>query len=63
MLDFVDAQGGRHRRVLGTDKRVAERRRATLINQRDMELDGFVQSLQHRRADGDGGRRARTSKS
>lgn len=41
VLDFTDAHDDRHRRVLGTDKRVAERRRMTLIARRDMELDGL----------------------
>ena len=41
VLDYRDAQGKRRRRTLGTDKRVAERRRMALINQRDMELDGL----------------------
>ena len=41
VLDYRTADGKRRRRVLGTDKRVAERRRQELINQRDMELDGL----------------------
>lgn len=40
-LDYVAASGTRHRRSLGPDKRVAERRRMELIRQRDMELDGL----------------------
>ena len=41
VLDYSEASGKRRRRVLGTDKRVAERRRMEMINQRDMELDGL----------------------
>lgn len=41
VLDFTDADGRRKRRVLGTDKRAAERRRLELIRRRDMELDGL----------------------
>lgn len=41
ILDFRTADGRRERRVLGTDKRVAERRRLDLIARRDMELDGL----------------------
>src|SRR6185503_7517463 len=42
-----DPQGRRVRRSLGSDRRVAERRRHELIGQRDMELDGLgsVQGL------------------
>jgi hypothetical protein len=41
VLDYTDARGARRRRVLGTDKRVAERRRAEVVRRRDMELDGL----------------------
>ncbi len=41
MLTWTDAQGIRRRKSLGTDKRVAERRRHELISQRDMEIDGL----------------------
>lgn len=41
VLDFTDAQGKRCRRVLGTSKQVAERRRMALLARRDMELDGL----------------------
>ena len=41
VLCWTDAEGTRRRRNLGTDKRVAERRRHELISQRDMELDGL----------------------
>jgi integrase len=40
-LDFTDARGRRRRVVLGTDHRVAERRRADLIRKRDLELAGL----------------------
>lgn len=41
VLDFTSADGRRRRKVLGGDKRVAERRRQELIARRDMELDGL----------------------
>ena len=41
VLDYRAADGRRVRRVLGTDKRVAERRRQELIARRNMELDGL----------------------
>ncbi len=41
ILDHRDASGRRHQWSLGTDKRVAERRRAEIIRQRDMEVDGL----------------------
>ncbi len=41
MLHWTDETGKRRSRSLGTDKRVAERRRHELIAQRDMELDGL----------------------
>ena len=41
VLDYTEASGQRRRRVLGTDKRVAERRRAEIIRHRDMDLDGL----------------------
>ena len=41
VLCWTDAQGARRRRALGTDKRVAERRRHEIVTQRDMELDGL----------------------
>jgi integrase len=40
-LDYTDAKGRRRRKVLGTDKRVAERRRMDMMARRDMELDGL----------------------
>ena len=40
-LDFTDAKGRRRRIVLGSDRRVAERRRAEIIRQRDLELAGL----------------------
>jgi len=52
-LCWTDAQGARRRRALGTDRRVAERRRHEIITQRDMELDGLgnVQGLSRTLAD------------
>jgi integrase len=41
VLDYTDGRGRRRREALGTDKRVAERRRAELIRQRDLELAGL----------------------
>ena len=41
VLDFTDAAGRRHRQNLGTDRRVAERRRVELIRQRDLEVAGL----------------------
>jgi integrase len=41
VLDYRDGKGIRRREALGTDKRVAERRRAELIRQRDLELAGL----------------------
>lgn len=41
VLTWTDPQGLRRRRSLGTDRRVAERRRHEIITQRDMELDGL----------------------
>ncbi len=41
VLDYRDAEGRRRRRVLGRDKRVAERRRMELIRRRDMQVDGL----------------------
>jgi integrase len=41
LVIYTDAQGLRVRRSLGTDRRVAERRRHELITRRDMELDGL----------------------
>ena len=40
-LDYTDGRGRRRRVVLGSDKRVAERRRADIIRQRDLELAGL----------------------
>jgi integrase len=40
-LDFKDAHGRRRRQALSPDKRVAERMRADLIAQRDLELAGL----------------------
>ena len=40
-IDYRDAEGRRRRKLLGPDKRVAERRRQELINQRNMQLDGL----------------------
>lgn len=40
-LDWKDGQGRRHRQALSSDKRVAERLRAQLIGQRDLELAGL----------------------
>lgn len=40
-LDWKDAQGTRRRLVLSEDKRVAERMRSEIINQRDLELAGL----------------------
>jgi integrase len=41
MLDWKDGQGRRRRQAMGSDKRVAERMRAELISQRDMEMAGL----------------------
>jgi len=41
VLDYRDGRGRRQRVALGPDKRVAERRRIALIQQRDMELSGL----------------------
>ncbi|MBK8172766.1 MAG: hypothetical protein IPK60_20845 [Sandaracinaceae bacterium] len=41
ILDYKDASGKRHRQALGPDKRVAERRRAEIISQRDLEEGGL----------------------
>ncbi len=41
VLDWTDATGERRRKVLGSDKKAAERRRIELIRRRDMELDGL----------------------
>ena len=41
VLDYRQADARRKRKVLGTDKRVAERRRMQIIAQRDMQLDGL----------------------
>jgi integrase len=41
VLDYRDSDGMRHHYSLGADKRVAERRRAEIIRQRDMQLDGL----------------------
>lgn len=38
---WTDALGTRRRKSLGTDRRVAERRRHELITQRNMEIDGL----------------------
>lgn len=40
-LTYTDASGRRRRVVLGSDKRVAEQRRAALIRRRDLELGGL----------------------
>ncbi|MBI5432549.1 MAG: hypothetical protein HZA52_06945 [Planctomycetes bacterium] len=40
-LDFKDGKGQRRRQALSTDKRVAERMRGEIINQRDLELAGL----------------------
>jgi integrase len=40
-LDYTSATGRRKRVVLGSDKRVAERRRADLVRKRDLELAGL----------------------
>ncbi len=40
-LDYTDGRGKRRRVVLGSDRRVAERRRAELIRARDLELAGL----------------------
>jgi integrase len=40
-LDYVDATGARRRQVLSRDKRNAERMRAQLIGQRDLQLAGM----------------------
>jgi integrase len=42
ILDYRDAKSQRHQLALGPDKRVAERRRIELINQRNLELDGLA---------------------
>jgi integrase len=41
VLCWTGADGLRRRKSLGTDKRVAERRRQELVRQRDMEIDGL----------------------
>ena len=41
VLDFKDSMGRRTRPSLSSDKRVAERMRAELINKRDLELAGL----------------------
>ncbi len=41
VLDWTDAAGERRRKVLGSDKKAAERRRIEVIRRRDMELDGL----------------------
>jgi integrase len=40
-LDYRDGAGRRRREMLGRDKRIAERRRAELIHQRDLVLAGL----------------------
>lgn len=40
-LDWKDGKGQRHRQALSPDKRVAERIRAQIIGQRDLELAGL----------------------
>lgn len=41
VLDWTNANGDRRRRTLSTDKRVAERMRAEIIVQRDLQLAGL----------------------
>ncbi len=41
VLAWTDGIGRRRRKVLGADKKVAERRRMEIIRKRDMELDGL----------------------
>ena len=41
VLDYRDAAGRRRREQLGPDKRVAERRRAEIVQRRDLELAGL----------------------
>lgn len=41
VVDFTDAAGARRRKVLGGDKRVAERRRSEIMRKRDMAIDGL----------------------
>src|SRR5262249_41597740 len=38
---WTDARGGRHRRMLSTDKRVAEQAFAKLIRERDLDVNGL----------------------
>ncbi len=42
VLSWTDAKGQRHRQALSTDRRVAERRQAEIIRQRDLELAGLA---------------------
>jgi hypothetical protein len=41
VLSWTDAKGQRHRQALSTDRRVAERRQAEIIRQRDFEFAGL----------------------
>ena len=41
VLTWTDSQGKRHRQVLSTDRRVAERMRSEIIRQRDLEAAGL----------------------
>jgi len=42
VADWKDADGARHRRVLSTDRRVAERKMAEIIRQRDLVACGLA---------------------
>ena len=42
VLEYTSVDRRRQRKVLGTDKRVAERRRQEIVNRRNMELDGLA---------------------